>query len=249
MNNNGNLFWQNVAQGTIPAVNCPAPTPMVLPSGNSCQQPATMGPTGPSTLIDPLAIDLGGCGMTSFRFTNANTDSVLTKVIFAGNADCLEHILCPPAAAGAPVPLPDSDGFDSLFNGQVFPNGEMIQCFGDISVGSPFFVTTLTFKPANQASADLMANAEVQTFSVDAAANFKLCDKFTEVNACSQCFTSSSGFEPLTWNLGVVPVGTSSGFAIEVPAGVSGRFDLCIAGVGRNVNVVPCAVPASTCSY
>lgn len=248
-NVSANMFWQNVANGTLPAAAaCPAPVPIAVPTGLACQSPAFLGATGPSAIVDPLALDLGHCGLTSFKFRNNGSTSEEVEVFFTGiPLHCVDHLIC---SSTTVTPFFESAGFvTSDVNGSFVggEEGEQIQCFDELAGFTTIFATTLTFKAQDQASADAMSNAEVKLFTIDIASNFKVCEKILEANICSPC-VSSANFDPIVWNLGVIPVGSTGGFSIVVPAGVAGRFDICIAGVDRGGNVLNCAIPVATCA-
>lgn len=250
MNGNGvnsNVtFLSGISQGVLPnGAACPAPVQLIAPTG-SCTSTQEIRPTPTGSGIDPLALLNERCGTTSFPFTNTGTDSAPALWWVSG---CAREIR-PFVDCDTETPLSiDSPAFRSTgspFTSTTGINDARTEAFDCISEGLGSIVSSVTLR-ASDVSIDLFGDAQLTAFTVNPWSNFDTCKEEIFQNNCSPCITTNGTNSVVEWNTGLISVSGSSGFFIPVPAGVSGRFQVCFAARGIQ-QMIPCGQIPVNCA-
>lgn len=240
-------FLNGISKGILPSGGaCPPAVQLVAPTG-SCATPQTIQPTAPSNGIDPLALLNQRCGTTSFPFTNDATNSTLARWVLSG--DCIET-LAPFLFCNDDVVLStDSPTFISTqapFSGGNGSSDKRTAAFRCVTEGFSSIMSDLTFKGPSD-SIDLMADAQMVQFNINPWDQFGVCKEEVDQDNCSQCITTNGNNQTIHWTSGLVALSDISGFFIDVPAGVRGKFQVCF--VSRAIALmVPCGSVPVNCA-
>lgn len=239
-------FLQGISNGQFPSTgaSCPQPVQLVAPSGN-CSSPQEIRATSPSAGIDPLALLNQKCGTTSFPFTNNATGSALARWELAG---CARETAPFVNNDGTPLSI-DSPNFISTG----FPftevgsgaNDARTEAFDCIAEGLGSIVSSVTLRTTD-AGLDLMSNAQLVEFTVNPWDNFSVCREEIDQNNCSPCITTNGNNPVIEWNTGLVAISGVSGLYVDVPAGVTGKFQVCFASRAIQT-MVPCGSVPINC--
>lgn len=241
MNGNGNqsnvTFLNGISQGVLPTgAACPAPVQLIAPTG-SCTTAQEIRPTPAGSGIDPLALLNERCGTTSFPFTNTGTSATAALWWIGG---CAREIR--PFVDNTDIPLSiDSPTFISTgapFTAATGINDARTEAFDCISEGLGSIVSSVTFR-ASDTVIDLFGDAQLTAYTVNPWSNFDRCVEEIFQNNCSPCITTNGTNSVIEWNTGLISVSSISGFYIPVPAGASGRFQICFAARGIQT-MIPC---------